>query len=45
VISWPIIVFVNRWPSVRAAMVQIVNGYKDYLERGKTTPAAPAGAR
>ncbi len=45
VISWPIIVFVNRWPSVRAAMVQIVNGYKDYLERRKTTPAAPAGAR
>jgi hypothetical protein len=42
VISWPVVMFVNRWPSVRAGMVQIINGYKDYLARKKmSAPASP----
>lgn len=28
VISWPVVQFVNRWPSVREGMLTIVNAYK-----------------
>lgn len=28
VISWPVVQFVNRWPSVREGMLLIVNAYK-----------------
>lgn len=37
VISWPVVQFVNRWPSVRDAMLTIVNAYK--ARKGK--PAQP----
>ncbi|MCU0953593.1 MAG: hypothetical protein MUC37_03035 [Hyphomicrobium sp.] len=28
VISWPVVQFVNRWPSVREGMLTIINAYK-----------------
>ncbi len=37
VISWPVVQFVNRWPSVREGMLTIVNAYK--ARKGK--PARP----
>jgi hypothetical protein len=37
VISWPVVQFVNRWPSVREGMLTIVNAYK--ARKGK--PAQP----
>ncbi|HEX5665846.1 MAG TPA: hypothetical protein VFX71_03330 [Hyphomicrobium sp.] len=37
VISWPVVQFVNRWPSVRDGMLTIVNAYK--AQKGK--PAQP----
>ena len=37
VISWPVVQFVNRWPSVRDGMLTIVNAYKAH--KGK--PAQP----
>lgn len=33
VISWPIVQFVNRWPSIRAGMLQIVNAYRDHARK------------
>lgn len=34
VISWPVVQFVNRWPSVRAGMLTIVNAYKAHKAKG-----------
>jgi hypothetical protein len=40
VISWPVVQFVNRWPSVRAGMVEIVNAYKAHkLKKAGAKPA------
>lgn len=36
VISWPVVQFVNRWPSVRDGMLTIVNAYK--ARKGKPAP-------
>ena len=36
VISWPVVQFVNRWPSVREGMLTIVNAYK--ARKGKQGP-------
>lgn len=36
VISWPIVQFVNRWPSVREGMLTIVNAYKAHKAKGGT---------
>jgi hypothetical protein len=33
VISWPIVQFINRWPSIRAGMLQIVNAYRDHTRK------------
>lgn len=30
VISWPVVQFVNRWPSVRSGMLQVVNAYRTH---------------
>lgn len=30
VISWPVVQFVNRWPSVREGMLTIVNAYRTH---------------
>ncbi len=35
VISWPIVQFVNRWPSIRSGMLQIVNAYRDHARKAK----------
>jgi hypothetical protein len=35
VISWPIVQFVNRWPSIRSGMLQIVNAYRDHARKTK----------
>jgi hypothetical protein len=32
VVSWPVVQFVNRWPSVRAGMLTIINAYKKHKE-------------
>jgi hypothetical protein len=40
VISWPVVQFVNRWPSVRDGMVQIINAYKAHkLGKAGAKPA------
>lgn len=33
VISWPVVQFVNRWPSVREGMLTIINAYKKHKVR------------
>ena len=33
VISWPVVQFVNRWPSVRDGMLTIINAYKKHKGR------------
>ena len=33
VISWPVVQFVNRWPSVREGMLTIINAYKKHKGR------------
>lgn len=38
VISWPVVLFVNRWPSVRAGMIQIINAYKAHKAKSKARP-------
>lgn len=38
VISWPVVQFVNRWPSVRAGMLTIVNAYKAHKAKGGAKP-------
>jgi hypothetical protein len=38
VISWPVVQFVNRWPSVRAGMLTIVNAYKAHKGKGGARP-------
>lgn len=37
VISWPVVQFVNRWPSVREAMLTIINAYKKH--KGNAAPS------
>ncbi len=39
VISWPVVAFVNRWPSIRAGMLQVVNAYRSHARKKKS--AAP----
>lgn len=39
VISWPVVLFVNRWPSVRSGMIDIVNAYKARKARERTAPS------
>lgn len=33
VISWPVVQFVNRWPSIRSGMLQIVNAYRTHARK------------
>lgn len=30
VLSWPVVQFVNRWPSIRSGLLQIVNAYRTH---------------
>ena len=39
VIAWPVVAFVNRWPSIRAGMLQVVNAYRAHARKNKS--AAP----
>lgn len=39
VISWPVVVFVNRWPSIRAGMLQAVNAYRAHVRKTAATEA------
>jgi hypothetical protein len=41
VISWPVVQFVNRWPSIRRGILQIVNAYRIHV-RKKTAAAPPS---
>ncbi len=41
VISWPVVQFVNRWPSIRRGILQIVNAYRTHV-RKKTAAAPPS---
>lgn len=44
VISWPVVQFVNRWPSVTSSMLKIVDAYRAH-RRAKPAPTpAPAAA-
>jgi hypothetical protein len=38
VISWPVVQFVNRWPSVREGMLTIINAYKARKSKGQSLP-------
>jgi len=42
VISWPLVQFVNRWPSIRKGMLQVVNAYLERQRDG--TLRAPQSA-
>lgn len=42
VISWPVVQFVNRWPSIRDGLLQIVNAYRAHA-RKRREPRAAAG--
>lgn len=33
VISWPVVQFVNRWPSIRSGLLQVVNAYRTYRRK------------
>lgn len=33
VISWPVVAFVNRWPSIRSGLLQIVNAYRVHARK------------
>ncbi|MDX2307404.1 MAG: hypothetical protein NW216_04120 [Hyphomicrobium sp.] len=33
VISWPVVAFVNRWPSIRSGLVEIVNAYRVHARK------------
>jgi hypothetical protein len=35
VISWPVVQFVNRWPSIRSGMLQAVNAYREHVRKKK----------
>ncbi|MGD9783387.1 MAG: hypothetical protein AB7E80_16705 [Hyphomicrobiaceae bacterium] len=40
VISWPVVQFVNRWPSIRAGLLQIVNAYRSHRRKAGDGGAA-----
>ena len=33
VISWPVVQFVNRWPSIQSGLLQIVNAYRAHARK------------
>lgn len=37
VISWPVVQFVNRWPSIRSGLLQIVNAYRVHARKRKAS--------
>ncbi len=37
VISWPVVQFVNRWPSIRSGLLQIVNAYRVHSRKRKAS--------
>ena len=39
VISWPVVQFVNRWPSIRSGILQLVNAYRAHA-RGRLAGTA-----
>jgi hypothetical protein len=36
IVSWPVVQFVNRWPSVREGMLTIINAYKKHKDAKST---------
>lgn len=38
VLSWPVVQFVNRWPSIRKGLLQVVNAYRQHARRGGVVP-------
>lgn len=45
VLSWPVVQFVNRWPSVKRDMVKIVNAYRAHHAKTRDTEAAQTPSR
>lgn len=41
VISWPVVQFVNRWPSIRKGLLQIVNAYRTHARKRAKTAGSP----
>lgn len=41
VLSWPVVQFVNRWPSVKSGMVQVVNAYREHRRKRSAQTSAP----
>lgn len=35
-LSWPVVQFVNRWPSVESGMLQVVNAYRAHAARRRS---------
>jgi hypothetical protein len=40
-ISWPVVVFVNRWPSIRTGMLQVVNAYRAHVRKTAAQAVGP----
>ena len=40
-LSWPVVQFVNRWPSVRSGMLQVVNAYRTHAARRRSEGGRP----
>jgi hypothetical protein len=43
IISWPIVQFVNRWPSIQSSMLQIINAYREHARKTGKGVARTAG--
>lgn len=40
VLSWPVVQFVNRWPSIRAGFLQVVDAYRAHKRKQKAETTA-----
>lgn len=41
VVSWPVVQFVNRWPSIQKGMLQVVNAYLAHRREPRPPPPQP----
>lgn len=41
VLSWPVVQFVNRWPSIRTGLLQVVNAYRTHARKKPGRSAQP----
>lgn len=45
VLSWPVVQFVNRWPSIRSGFIQVVDAYRAHKRKQQPTDSSGTGAR